>query len=279
MLEYAGAALGRNSGLKVNLMSPLATRVKWLTPPLLLGCLLAALALASAALLPPRSAAAQAGPAAKPPAEYRDSGAFSGGTLTDGLVLSGIRFGAHDDYKRMVLDLDTAAGAGAPAHPVYSVSYLEFPFRLVIRLSGVRFNDAMRVQAKPALPFSVVTEEDGTIREMQVFLAGPSEFKVIEVDDPAKLSIDVRPRRGVDVPTVYTVQLTDARNAEEAYALLEGGVFPDDFAPAILVLGDVVVVEQVFRDPASAARMETALRELGYGTIINERRGDELPQP
>jgi hypothetical protein len=241
---------------------------------------LAALALLTAALaVQPGPAAAQAAPAERPPAEFRSEGAFSGGTLTDGLVLSGIRFGKHSRFTRMVLDLDHDSGAGASAHPVYSVSYHEYPFRLVVRLEGVRFNEGMQVQSRPALPFSVVTEEDGAIREMQVYLPGPSEFKVIEIDGPAKLSIDVRKRGGVEIPVVYTVQLTDPRNAEEAFALLEGGVFPDDYAPAVLVLGDVVVVEQVFSDPSSAAKMEEALRELGYGTIINERRGDELPQP
>lgn len=224
-------------------------------------------------------AAQPAPPVEKPPAEYQQGGVFTGGTQTDGLVLSGIRFGTHDNFTRMVLDLDDASGAGATAHPVYSVNYLEYPYRLVVKLSGVRFNEQMKVQSKPALPFSVVTEEDGTIREMQIYLPGPSEFKVIEIDDPAKLSIDIRPRDGVDIPTVYTVQLTGPRNAEEAYALLESGVFPDDYSPSVLVLGDVVVVEQVFTDPGSAAKMEDALRALGYDTIINERRGDELPQP
>jgi hypothetical protein len=217
--------------------------------------------------------------AEKPPAEFRTDGAFTGGKLDSGLVLSGIRFGTHSGFTRMVLDLDMAGGGGATAHPVYTISYHQYPFRLVVRLTGVRFNEDMQVTSKPALPFSVVTEEDGTIREMQVYLSGPSEFKVIEIDDPAKFAIDVRGRGGVEIPVVYTVQLTDPRNAEEAYALLEGGVFPDDYAPAVLVLGDVVVVEQVFTDPSKAAQMEEALRGLGYGTIINERRGDELPQP
>jgi len=123
----------------------------------------------------------------------------------------------------------------------------------------------------------VVTREDGTIKEMQVFLAGPSEFKVIEIDGPAKLSIDVRPL-SLTVPPIYTVQVTGSYTASEAYALVERGEFPQGFEPQVLVLGDVVVVEQAFPDASSAAAMDAALRDMGYASVINERRGDELPQ-
>ena len=53
---------------------------------------------------------------------------------------------------------------------------------------------------------------------------------------------------------------------------------PTGYHPSVLVLGELVVVEQVFTDPAEAVRMDTALKEMGYASVINERRGDELPQ-
>jgi hypothetical protein len=46
----------------------------------------------------------------------------------------------------------------------------------------------------------------------------------------------------------------------------------------VLVLGQYVVVEQAFTEPAAAARMDAALRDLGYACVINERRGNELPE-
>lgn len=218
----------------------------------------------------------------KPPAEYKTSGMFSGGTATEGILLTGVRFGAHEDYIRMVLDFDYISAGGfrsaASAHPVYSVEYLEFPYRLVLTLQGTRFVSNAQVDTDPALPFSVITQPDGSLKEMQVFLPGPCEFKVIEIDDPAKLCLDVRPRPGAAVPGVFTVQLLGPKTAGEAFPLVEQGKFPPEYHPSVIVLGNVVVVEQAFTDGSAAQAVDAALRNLGYVTLINERKGNELPQ-
>ncbi len=217
----------------------------------------------------------------KPPAQFIGAGEFCGGVACDDVALTGVRFGHHSGFTRMVLDLsqrgEGGALSGAGRHPVYRVAYREYPYRLVVSLQDVWFDPGARVGTRPALPFSVVTREDGTIKEMQVFLAGPSEFKVIEIDGPAKLSIDVRPL-STPVPAIYTVQVTGDYTASEAYALVERGELPEGYEPQVLVLGDVVVIEQAFPDASSAAAMDAALRDMGYASVINERRGDELPQ-
>jgi len=220
------------------------------------------------------------GAASEGPAQYRTAGAITGGIATEGLAVSGVRFGEHSSYTRMVLDLEATSGNGrrpAVAHPVYRVEYYEYPYRLVVSLSGVHFDNSAFVNSKPALPFSVITEETGELKQLQVFLPGPCEFKVIEIDDPAKLCIDIR-QRSISVPEVYTVQVTGPADAAEAFALVERGRFPEGFRPYALVVGDVVVVEQAFTNASAAARMDAALREMGYASVINERRGDELPR-
>ena len=213
----------------------------------------------------------------KEPAKFISSGSYKGGTATAGMRLDGVRFGRQGSATRMVLDLGKTDGSAADKHPVYSVEYREFPYRLIIRLDGVGFDGQTRVQNSPALPFSVVTAPDGGVKELQVFLSGPSEFKVIEIDDPAKLSIDVRPLKA-DIPHIYSVQVMGPANAAEAYALLEQGSFPEDYSPEVVVMGNVVVVEQTFSSASEAARMDKLLQEMGYACIINERRGNELPQ-
>lgn len=222
----------------------------------------------------------------RPPAQYKSAGNFSGGAYDGWQVISGVRFGTQDEGRaiRMVLDLESCdqwmqSRAPSLAHPRYTIELHEYPYRLVIRLDNVLFDPALPVASSPALPFSVVTADDGRIRELQVFLSGPSEFKVIEIDDPAKLSIDVRPIAGVSVPDIYTVQITDATTPEHAFALIENGGFPEQFQPSVLVLGHLVVLEQAFTDMATAARLEASLRQMGYSTVINERRGNELPLP
>jgi hypothetical protein len=223
-----------------------------------------------------------AGEVIKPPAQFKGSGEFSGGAAGQPMVINGIRFGNNDGVIRMVLDFENCdaqmgSRSSANRHPIYSITLREYPYHLAIRFNGVMFDPKAKVQSDPALPFSIVTQEDGTVKEIQVFLAGPVEFKVIEIDDPAKLSIDVKVRKGAPIPNVFTVQLTEPKTAEEAFALVEQGTFPEGFAPEALVLGSLIVVEQAFTDPAMAAQMDTQLRAMGYSTMINERKGNELP--
>jgi hypothetical protein len=215
------------------------------------------------------------------PRQFKDSGSFTGGVVSENTVLSSIRFGKIDDATRMVLDFDqqspSGLRAGASAHPVYSITYYEFPYRLIVKLEGTTFAADAYIKSKPALPFTIVTPPDGRIKEMQIYLPWPAEFKVIEVDDPAKLAIDVRRRAVVSIPEVFAVQVGGSLTPEQAFALVERGGFPEGYQPVVLVLGDSVVVEQVFTDPAQAAEVEASLRDMGYSPMINERKGNELP--
>jgi hypothetical protein len=221
------------------------------------------------------------------PAEFRSAGSFSGGVLTAGVRLDGIRFGSHDGYTRMVLDFSAQRGAPAEAvlpdgglalHPRYEVAYAQYPYRLCLKFLGVGFDGSASVQSRPALPFSVVTGADSRIVELQIFLSGPSRFKVIEIDGPAKLAIDVQPDPAQSVPEVFCVQITDARTPEDAYGLLRTAGWPDGALPSAIVLGDKVVLEYAYTDRAGAVSMQARLRDLGYSSLINERRGDQLPQ-
>jgi hypothetical protein len=220
------------------------------------------------------AASAQEGSGAppRPPAEFTASGGFAGGKAGIAATLTGVRFGKVDNATRMVLDFGEAT-----VHPEYTFEIKQFPYRLVAHFSRLTLASAPNVQQKGALPFSIVTTPDGLVKELQIFLPGPVEYKIIEIDDPAKLSIDVR-RTKADVPDIYTVQLTAPQTAAEAYALAEHGQFPEGFKPEVLVIGQFVVLEQAFTEPAAAAAMDSALREMGYASVINERGGAELPQ-
>jgi hypothetical protein len=243
----------------------------WIRAGLALLMLVGLAGVATPVLAEKTPATAPAAPP-KPPAEFKTDGAFSGGLATEPVTLTGIRFGEIDGAQRMVLDFGEAV-----LHPRYTLEYRLYPYRLVARFEGLRLSTDPAVQRQGALPFSLISTPDGMVRELQIFLPGPCQFKVIEVDDPAKLAIDVRQYKA-EVPTVYTVQLTAPSTAAEAYALAGGGSFPDGYRPDVLVLGQYVVVEQAFTEPAAAARMDAALRDLGYACVINERRGNELPE-
>jgi hypothetical protein len=146
-----------------------------------------------------------------------------------------------------------------------------------VKLEGTTFDSDAYVKSKPALPFTIVTPPDGRIKEMQIYLPWPAEFKVIEVDDPAKLAIDVQRNGSANIPDVFAVQVSGSFTPEQAYALVEGGSLPEGYDPSVLVLGNTVVIEQVYTDAAAAAAMDSTLRSMGYSSMINERKGNELP--
>jgi hypothetical protein len=102
--------------------------------------------------------------AEKPPAQFIPSGNFSGGVAVENAALTAVRFGQHSDYTRMVLDLAQRGPDGAlhdaQQHPLYSVRYAEYPYRLLISLQDVWFDPQVEVVARPALPFSVIARED-----------------------------------------------------------------------------------------------------------------------
>jgi len=240
-------------------------------------CLGTTLALITAAALLGAAAAQEA----KPPAQYKKAGSFSGGNELPGCVLSSIRFGKHPDFHRIVLDFSVGQAGkvvDAPRHPPYRVEYREFPYRLKIVLEGVKYSETARVDTAHALPLSIVTKADNEIQLAEVFLQGPALFKVIEIDDPAKLAIDVKYLPYEPIPTVYAVQLQGVKDVQMAFTLLTSGEFPAGFRPDVIVIGNAVFVENCYLALEEAAAAVASLGEAGYPALVIERRGDELPR-
>jgi hypothetical protein len=240
---------------------------------------MAALALLLA--LPYASPKAMQAAPQKAPAQFKTSGAFSGGAKLAGSVLDGIRFGKHPDFMRVVFDFSVESGGkrtGAPSHPSYKIEYKKFPYRFKITLEGVKYAEDAVVQSVDAIPFSIVTSSDNTIQIMELFVPGPAMFKVIEVDDPAKLSLDIKFLPNEPVPTVWAVQLQDVKDVQSAFKLLNAGGFPEGFEPDILVIGNSVYVEGIYLTLDAAAQAVAKLDDMGIPAIVAERKGSELPR-
>ncbi len=213
------------------------------------------------------------------PAKFKREGGFSGGSSLSDAVLSGIRFGKHSDFLRVVFDLHQIVNGkriGAPKHPPYSVEYRRFPYRFLIKLEGVKYADDAQVQVENALPLTIVTTPDNEIKLIEIFVNEPSAFKVIEIDDPAKISLDIK-KVEEEIPQVYAVQLKDVDDVEGAFDLMESGKLPKGINADILVIGNAVFVEAVFLSLEEAAEAASLLEENGFVTLISERRGNELP--
>ncbi len=213
----------------------------------------------------------------KAPAQYKSSGHFAGGSELPGCVLTGIRFGKHSGFLRIVLDF-SVGNNGAPKHPPYRIEYRTFPYRFRITFEGVKYAEDAHVDTLHAVPLSIVTNAENDIQLMEMFITGPALFKVIEVDDPAKLALDVKFLPNEAVPVVYAVQLQDIADVQTAFSLINRGDLPQGFAPDIIVIGNSVFVEDTYLTLEEAAAVVARLDDAGYPAMVTERLGNELPR-
>ena len=232
-----------------------------------LGCILAVSALTVNAAAQPQKA----------PAQYKSSGHFSGGSELPGCVLTGIRFGKHTGFLRIVLDFSVGS-SGAPKHPPYRVEYRTFPYRFCITFEGVAYAEDAHVDTLNAVPLSIVTNAENDIQLMEMFITGPALFKVIEVDDPAKLALDVKYLPNEAIPIVYAVQLQDVGDVQTAFALIAREDLPDGFDPDVIVIGNAVFVEDTYLTLDEAVAIVSRLDDAGYPAMVTERLGNELPR-
>lgn len=217
------------------------------------------------------------------PAQYKDAGFFEGGKAESGMVLTGIRFGKHPDFRRVVLefgiiDRENPGKTIQPAvHPKYKVEYRSCPYRFAITFAGVGNLNDTYVQKTDALPFSLVSSKDGNIKQLEFFITKPAMFKVIEVDEPARLAIDIKYKTDVEIPVVNIVQVIGIESVERAFELMETNRFPESFKPQVVVIGDKFFVEGIYDTFDQAVTVSSELEKLNYSTIISERKGSAFP--
>ncbi len=215
------------------------------------------------------------------PAQFKDAGYFAGGKADDGIAITGIRFGKDKDIRRVVIDFGAMDQGGkivpAEVHPKYKVEYRSCPYRFTLTFPGVKYSDAAKVQKKNGLPFSLVTDKAGKIAQLEFFATNPALFKVIEVDDPARLAIDIKYKYDVEVPRIHVVQVVGVSSVEKAFELVDTGRFPESFKPQIVVIGEKFFIEGIYDTFEKAVQVNSELEAGGYSTIISERKGNAFP--
>lgn len=213
------------------------------------------------------------------PLPFLPEGMYEGGKLQKGVTLSNIRFGKDDEMRRVVFDFVTEEG-GKEIPPVllpkYRVEYKKYPYRIDVTFEGVKYGGKAELDSDYAIPLSIVSAKDGSHLFIQLFLKGPSLFKITEVDDPARLAVDSRPASYIAVPDVYALQVQGITNYSDALEFLKKEL-PKSFSPSIIVLGKRVIVECVYLSLGDATEAAKELETLGIKTEINERSGDEYP--
>lgn len=215
------------------------------------------------------------------PAQFKDAGFFAGGKADDGIAITGIRFGKDKDIRRVVIDFGAIDQGGkivpAEVHPRYRVEYRACPYRFTVTFPSVKYADTAKVQKKYGMPFSLVTDKSGRIAQLEFFITSPAMFKVIEVDDPARLAIDIKFRHDAEVPKVHVVQVVGVETVERAFELVDLNRFPASFKPQVVVIGDRFFIEGIYDTFEKAVQVNSELENSGYSTIISERKGNAFP--
>ncbi len=124
-----------------------------------------------------------------------------GGEITDGTILSKIRWGEHQKGERLVLDFKEREDPGSfsltPALLAgsFNVKYDYYPFRFVVRLNGVR---EIRAELKTDFNSKFIKDIhrlpclDDAAFKLGISLEKPVEFEIFELIDPARIVIDLR---------------------------------------------------------------------------------------
>jgi hypothetical protein len=138
---------------------------------------------------------------AEKPEGFIATGTFTGGIITDGQDISGIRFGKHELFERVVLDLSAWTG-GTPTERVdeachYDAKISDDGKTITITLSGARGVSAGTPDLTRSTYFKSVTAyfpEDDSMVGFTIELNQASEYKVFSLKSPGKIVIDVMPK-------------------------------------------------------------------------------------
>jgi hypothetical protein len=171
---------------------------------------------------------------------YLESGKIMGGQPTDGKDLYSIRFGKHETFERLVLNIDEwttdenliPKGKSPPAAiPCqFEITCEEYPFRLFFDLEGVRWSSATIPTLSSSEYISgmyfIFPDSWGNGR-LAVTFKNPMQYEVFELHNPARIVVDIKARgsSATKFPPVYSLRsrsLNDSDKLREfQYRLLE----------------------------------------------------------
>ena len=207
-----------------------------------------------------------------------------GGEATDGQQISRVELGGQGGGERITINLQGEAGLPPGA---FEVAYLEYPYRLVVTLNGVRsFPGAEGLAGiKGELVKSVyrMPTLDDSAERLVITLSGPVELSVQEQNDPPGILIDLRTAAApAGLKPLYFLNSASYPFGEEVGVIegmlkwemeLEAWIIPDR-------TGNLVVSTGGFESEAEALIVKGQIFEaLGIDMVVEFRGPGDLPQP
>ncbi len=229
---------------------------------------------------------------------YRDLGLVLGGQPADGNDLYNIKFGKHDDFERLVLDIhkwvaDANAGSkGQGPHAatpgLFWVDYEAYPFRLVFQLEGIRWRSAKFPDFSGSDyisgMYSIHSLDWGNERFV-VTLKKPIKFEAFELRNPARVVVDIKGGNKTvkDFPPVYSLRTPSVKYKWEKLFDLEEILTSrtaDFTAKKVLKSSDnkYLIEEGCYKTRKEALKRKKILAKEGIILVIEKRNADDIPK-
>jgi hypothetical protein len=227
---------------------------------------------------------------------YIDSGEVKGGQPTDGKDLYFIRFGRHDTFERLVLDIHewftdenlVPKGMGPPAAipGLFWVTYEAYPFRLVFQLEGIRWRSARFPNYSGSdyisNMYSIHSLDWGNQR-FAVTLKKPIKFEVFELHNPARIVVDIKggDKKADDFPPVYSLRTESFDYDWQKLFDLEEKLSTSNGRKArVLKSSDnkYVIEEGYYKTKKEALNRQKIFAKEGIDLFIEKRTADEIPK-
>lgn len=213
-------------------------------------------------------------------------GSVQGGELTDGRDLRNIRWGKHQGFERIVLDI-YEGGYSEKGPPVsipcpYTISYEHYPFRFVVELNGIRarnarfglFKGSDLVQETYQIPY---LDDSGLM--FSIALKKPVEYRIFELHNPARIVIDIREnKKAMNLPAVYSVRSKKDLGVEGLGHLKE--VLNHNGSENVRIIksqtGDLFVEEGYYlTKKAAEERMKVIQQQIQEAEFFIEKTGEK----
>ncbi|MBF4694581.1 AMIN-like domain-containing (lipo)protein [Fusibacter ferrireducens] len=137
------------------------------------------------------------------PTGFVKTGSFKGGVITDGQDINSIRYGNHDQFERIVIDLTEWQKTNADGSAVkvneachYEATISSDGLEVQVVLSGVRAASAVApifAKSSNIESLGVYYPSDDSTIGLSVKLKKPSSYKVFSLKEPGRIVIDTMP--------------------------------------------------------------------------------------
>jgi len=215
-------------------------------------------------------------PAFEPPAVP-----WGGGKDSQRVSLQTTRLAAHATYQRLVFDF-TQGAAVANGVPEYEVQCGAFPARVTVTLRGI-LNCLAQPISRPQGLVRATYNLGGRWAEEQrisVYLDRPVKLRVLPLDVPARLVVDMQADLTAPAQPQYAVYVQPAGQKADAIERVLRALSQAGIAGDIVVASDGktrFIQTDVFPSQAEAAARAARLRELSFTACPAKQPANQLP--